>query len=67
MLKPALAGYRLAEIFIPYRDRIGETTLRKWESTVWTFRRIFRLLPGRFQNRAAGLPPTPSAKQEPQL
>lgn len=67
MLKPALAGYRLAEIFIPYRIRIGETTLRKWESTVWTFRRIFRLLPGRFQNRAAGLPPTPSAKQEPQL
>jgi glycosyltransferase involved in cell wall biosynthesis len=68
MLKPALAGYRLAEIFIPYRIRIGETTLRKWESTVWTFRRIFRLLPERFQNRAAaGMPPTPSKKQESQI
>src|SRR5665213_1422842 len=66
MLKPALAGYRLAEVFIPYRIRIGETTLCKWESTVWTFRRIFRLLPERFQSRATGMPPTPSAKQEPQ-
>jgi glycosyltransferase involved in cell wall biosynthesis len=65
MLKPALAGYRLGEIFIPYRDRIGETTLRKWESTIWTFRRIFRLFPSRFQNRAAGMPP--STKQEPQI
>ena len=68
MLKPALAGYRLAEIFIPYRDRIGETTLRRWESTIWTFRRIFRLVPVRFQNRSvAPMPPTPSTKQEPQL
>ena len=48
MLKPALLGYRIAEVFIPYRDRIGVTTLNKWESTVWTFRRIFRLLPLRF-------------------
>ncbi len=43
MLKPALAGFRIREIFIPYGERIGETTLRRWESTVWTFRRIFRL------------------------
>ena len=48
LLKPALAGYRIAEIFIPYRDRIGATTLNRWSSTVWTFRRIFRLLPLRF-------------------
>ena len=45
MLKPALLGYRLAEVFIPYRDRIGNTTLHRWTSTWWTFRRIFRLLP----------------------
>lgn len=43
MLKPALAGFRLREIFIPYGERIGVTTLRRFESTVWTFRRIFRL------------------------
>jgi glycosyltransferase involved in cell wall biosynthesis len=68
MLKPALAGYRLAEIFIPYRDRIGETTLRKWESTIWTFRRIFRLFPARFQNRVAlEMPPAPATKREPQV
>lgn len=43
LLKPALAGYRIAEVFIPYRERIGATTLRRWSSTVWTFKRIFRL------------------------
>jgi glycosyltransferase involved in cell wall biosynthesis len=43
LLKPALAGYRVTEVFIPYRDRIGATTLHRWSSTVWTFRRIFRL------------------------
>ena len=52
MLKPVLAGYRLKEVFIPYRDRIGVTTLRKWESTIWTFRRIFRLFWSRWQNPA---------------
>jgi len=67
LLKPALAGYRIAEIFIPYRDRIGATTLRKWESTVWTFRRIFRLFPARFQSPAQIAVPKPRApKQEPQ-
>ena len=48
LLKPALAGYRVSEIFIPYRDRIGATTLRRWSSTIWTFRRIFRLVKHRF-------------------
>ncbi len=48
LLKPALLGYRLAEVFIPYRDRIGNTTLHRWSSTWWTFKRIFRLLPLRF-------------------
>ncbi|HLG96841.1 MAG TPA: glycosyltransferase family 2 protein [Bryobacteraceae bacterium] len=43
LLKPALAGYRVREVFIPYGERIGVTTLGRFESTVWTFRRIFRL------------------------
>ena len=43
LLKPALMGFRMVEIFIPYGERIGETTLHRWSSTVWTFRRIFRL------------------------
>jgi len=50
LLKPALLGYRVAEIFIPYRERIGVTTLRRWESTIWTLKRIVRLLPLRFQS-----------------
>jgi len=48
LLKPALLGYRISEVFIPYNDRIGVTTLNKWDSTIWTFRRIFRLFPLRF-------------------
>lgn len=43
LLKPALHGFRVREVFIPYGQRIGETTLHRWSSTVWTFRRIFRL------------------------
>lgn len=50
LLKPALLGYRIAEVFIPYRERIGVTTLRRWESTVWTLKRILRLLRLRFQS-----------------
>lgn len=53
LLKPALLGYRVREVFIPYKDRIGVTTLNKWESTVWTFKRILRLLPLRFSNAHA--------------
>jgi glycosyltransferase involved in cell wall biosynthesis len=48
LLKPVLQGFRMREIFIPYGERIGETTLHRWSSTVWTFRRILRLVPVRF-------------------
>ena len=54
LLKPALAGYRIREIFIPYGERIGVTTLRRFESTVWTFRRIFRLAFSKLPVLAAG-------------
>jgi glycosyltransferase involved in cell wall biosynthesis len=43
LLKPALAGFRIREVFIPYGERIGDTTLHRFTSTLWTFRRIFRL------------------------
>jgi glycosyltransferase involved in cell wall biosynthesis len=49
LLKPALAGFRIREIFIPYGERIGVTTLRRFESTIWTFRRLLRLAFGRIQ------------------
>jgi glycosyltransferase involved in cell wall biosynthesis len=48
LLKPALQGFRVREVFIPYGERIGETTLQRWSSTVWTFRRILRLALSRF-------------------
>ncbi|HTR39790.1 MAG TPA: glycosyltransferase family 2 protein [Bryobacteraceae bacterium] len=48
LLKPALQGFRVREVFIPYGERIGETTLHRWSSTVWTFRRIFRLAVQRY-------------------
>jgi glycosyltransferase involved in cell wall biosynthesis len=48
MLKPVLEGFHLREVFIPYGERIGDTTLQRWSSTLWTFRRIFRLAFSRF-------------------
>ncbi len=48
LLKPPLEGFQMREVFIPYGERIGETTLQRWSSTVWTFRRIFRLAFSRF-------------------
>jgi len=60
LLKPALLGYRISEVFIPYNDRIGVTTLKKWESTIWTFRRIFRLFPLRFSTPPASVAPEQS-------
>ncbi len=48
LLKPARLGFRVREIFIPYGERIGETTLQRFSSTIWTFRRILRLAFTRF-------------------
>jgi glycosyltransferase involved in cell wall biosynthesis len=53
VLKPALLGYRVEEVYIRYNDRIGNSTLHKWESTMWTFKRIFRLFRLRFAGAAA--------------
>ncbi len=39
-LKPILLGYRAAEVPIPYFERVGQSTLQRWDSTKWTFRRI---------------------------
>ena len=39
---PARHGYRVEDVAIDYLERVGATTLRRWESTLWTFRRILR-------------------------
>lgn len=42
LMWPAIAGYRISEVEIPYRDRIGETTLHRWIDGRETLRRLFR-------------------------
>ena len=42
LIVPARHGYRVEDVEIPYLERIGASTLRRWDSTLWTFRRIFR-------------------------
>lgn len=42
-IKPVMRGYKYKEINIEYKQRIGETTLKKWESAKSTFKRIFKL------------------------
>jgi glycosyltransferase involved in cell wall biosynthesis len=44
LLLPHRMGFRVKEIGIDYRERIGSTTLHRFSSTWWTFKRIFRLL-----------------------
>ena len=53
LIKPARLGYRVTEVPIEYRERIGTTTLHRFSSTVWTFRRIFGLLATGGRVRAA--------------
>jgi hypothetical protein len=40
LLVPARHGYRVEETEIDYFERVGTTTLHRWDSTMWTFRRI---------------------------
>jgi len=41
LIRPIKHGYKYTEVPINYYERIGTTTLRKFSSTIWTFRRIF--------------------------
>jgi glycosyltransferase involved in cell wall biosynthesis len=38
---PHRRGFRVADVKIDYRERIGQTTLHRWSSTVWTFKRLW--------------------------
>ncbi len=38
---PHRLGFRVTDVPIEYRKRTGETSLRRWSSTVWTFRRLW--------------------------
>lgn len=39
---PFRMGFRVEEVPIDYRERVGSTTLNRWSSTVWTFRRLWK-------------------------
>jgi glycosyltransferase involved in cell wall biosynthesis len=39
---PFKKGFKTTEIAIDYRERIGTTTLHRWSSTIWTFKRLWR-------------------------
>ena len=39
---PFRRGFRVTEIPIDYRERIGTTTLHRFSSTWWTFKRLWR-------------------------
>jgi glycosyltransferase involved in cell wall biosynthesis len=41
LIIPHRRGYRVAEIPIEYRERIGASTLQRFNSTLWTFRRLW--------------------------
>jgi 2-polyprenyl-3-methyl-5-hydroxy-6-metoxy-1,4-benzoquinol methylase len=45
LLWPAKSGYRVAEVGIPYEERVGASKLRKLAGTAWTFVRLVRTLP----------------------
>ena len=40
-IKSVKHGYKYTEVPINYFERIGTTTLNKFSSTIWTFKRIF--------------------------
>jgi hypothetical protein len=42
LIVPARHGYRVEDVNIEYLERIGASTLQRWDSTIWTFRRILR-------------------------
>jgi len=42
LILPYRRGFRVTEIPIEYRERIGATTLQRFRSTVWTFKRLWK-------------------------
>ncbi|MEO5337919.1 MAG: glycosyltransferase family 2 protein [Magnetospirillum sp. WYHS-4] len=40
LLRPIRRGFRVTSVFIPYRERVGVSTMRPLESAYWTAKRI---------------------------
>lgn len=43
LLRPIKEGYRVKSIFIDYRERIGVSTMRPFQSAWWTLKRILKV------------------------
>jgi glycosyltransferase involved in cell wall biosynthesis len=41
LIIPYRLGYKVVDVGIDYRERVGETTLHRWSSTLWTFKRLW--------------------------
>lgn len=41
LLIPFKRGFKVLDVDIDYRERIGTTTLHRWSSTLWTLKRIW--------------------------
>jgi glycosyltransferase involved in cell wall biosynthesis len=54
LIIPFRMGFRVTEIPIEYRQRIGTTTLHRFKSTLWTFRRLRNARRVRPFSRVAG-------------
>ena len=42
LILPYRRGFRVTEVPIEYRERIGTTTLQRFKSTAWTFKRLWK-------------------------
>lgn len=42
LILPYRRGFRVTEVPIEYRERIGATTLQRFRSTLWTFKRLWK-------------------------
>lgn len=42
LIVPYRMGFRVTDVPIEYRERIGTTTLQRFKSTLWTFKRLWR-------------------------
>jgi glycosyltransferase involved in cell wall biosynthesis len=65
LLLPIRAGLRVKEIPIAYGERIGDSTLQRFSSTLWTFRRIMRARFVRLDRVRVGVSPPLAAVVEP--
>ena len=54
LLWPVVAGLRVTEVPIEYRERIGTTTLVRLPGSLWTLRRLLRPFPDGWQSDARG-------------